>query len=121
MTQGTETVARYFTSMMEHDWPALRSCLADDFSRVGPYAEHVWNDPEEYVAFVSGLLPGLRKHGVEVTRVSGDGAVVHAEATETVELDGRQSTVRIAAVFDLDDGGRIRHVEVFVRRPATAT
>jgi len=120
MTQGTETVTRYFTSMMEHDWPALRSCLADDFSRVGPYPEHVWNDPEEYVAFVSGLLPGLRRHGVDVTRVTGDGDVVHAEATETVELDGRQSTVRISAVFDVDAKGRIRHVEVFVRRPAPA-
>jgi hypothetical protein len=47
--------------------------------------------------------------------------VVHAEATETVELEGRQSTVRISAVFEIDASGRIRHVEVFVRRPASAS
>ena len=120
MSQGTDVVRRYFTSMMDHDWIVLRSCLTDDFSRVGPYPEHVWDDPDGYVAFVSGLLPGLRGHGVDVTRVTGDDFVVHAEATETVELEGRQSTVRIAAAFDVAHDGRIRHVEVFVRRPPAA-
>jgi ketosteroid isomerase-like protein len=117
MGQGADVVQRYFASMMEHDWPGLRLCLTDDFVRVGPSPEHVWEGPDTYVAFVSGLLPGLRGHGVDVTRVTGDGDIVHAELTETVELDGRQSTVRISAAFDVTDDGRIRHVEVFLRRP----
>jgi limonene-1,2-epoxide hydrolase len=112
-----EVVGRYFASMTAHDWEALRATLADDFSRDGPYPEHAWRGPDEYVAFVSGLLPGLRNHGVDVTRITGDGDVVHAELTETVELEGRQSTVRISAAFDMAPDGRIRHVEVFVRRP----
>jgi hypothetical protein len=114
---SAEVVERYFSSMIAHDWGGLRACLADDFSRDGPYAEHAWRGPDEYVAFVRGLLPGLKRHGVEVTRVTGDGKVVHAELTETVELEGRQSTVRISNAFDIADDGRIRHVEVFVRRP----
>jgi hypothetical protein len=103
--------------MVAHDWEALRACLCDDFSRDGPYPEHAWRNADEYVAFVRGLLPGLRNHGVSVTRVTGTGDVVHAELTETVELEGRQSTVRIANAFDLAADGRIQHVEVFVRRP----
>ena len=116
-----DVVERYFAAMTAHDWDALRACLADDFSRDGPYPEHAWRDPDEYVAFVRGLLPGLRNHGVSVTRVSTRGDVAYAELTETVELDGRQSTVRIANVFELAADGRIRHVEVFVRRPPVPT
>jgi ketosteroid isomerase-like protein len=114
---GVEVVRRYFDSMMAHDWPAVRSCLSDDFTRVGPYPEHVWDGPDDYLAFLVGLLPGLRGHSVAVTQVTGDDAVVHAEATERVELEGIPSTVRVSAAFDLADDGRIRHVEVFVRRP----
>ena len=114
---SSEVVERYFAAMIAHDWEALRGCLADDFSRDGPYPEHAWRDADGYVAFVSALLPGLRNHGVTVTRVTGAGNVVHAELTETVELEGRQSTVRIANAFEVGDDGRIRHVEVFVRRP----
>ncbi len=114
---GADVVQRYFAAMTAHDWDGLRACLADDFSRDGPYPEHAWRGPDEYVAFVSGLLPGLKDHGVEVTRVTGDGTVVHAELTETVLLEGGRSTVRISNAFDISDDGRIRHVEVFVRRP----
>ena len=110
-------VERYFEAMMAHDWAAVRACLSDDFTRVGPYPEHAWDDPDGYVAFLSGLLPGLRAHAVDVTRVTGDGSVFHAEATERVELDTGPSTVRVSAAFDLADDGRIRRVEVFVRRP----
>jgi hypothetical protein len=114
---GADAVERYFASMTAHDWAGLRACLTDDFSRDGPYPEYAWRGPDDYVAFVSGLLPGLRNHGVEVTRITPAGDLVHAELTETVELDGRQSTVRIANAFELAEDGRIRHVEVFVRRP----
>jgi len=117
---GEGVVERYFAAMTAHDWDGLRACLANDFSRDGPYPEHAWRGPDEYVEFVSGLLPGLRNHGVDVTRVTRSGDVVHAELTETVELDGRQSTVRLSTAFDLAADGRIRHVEVFVRRPPTS-
>ena len=116
---SADVVHAYFSAMTAHDWDGLRACLADDFSRDGPYPEHAWRGPDDYVAFVSGLLPGLRNHGVEVTRVTAAGSTVHAELTETVELEGRQSTVRISNTFDLAPDGRIRHVEVFVRRPPT--
>jgi len=117
---SADVVQRYFVAMTAHDWEALRACLADDFSRDGPYPEHTWRSADEYVAFVSGLLPGLKGQRVEVTRVTGAGGVVHAELTETVELEGRQSTVRISNAFEIGADGRIQHVEVFLRRPPPA-
>jgi ketosteroid isomerase-like protein len=114
-----DTVARYFDAMSRHDWTELRSCLADGFSRVGPYEDHAWPDPETYMAFLAELLPTLKGQRVEITRTIEDGSYVHVNATETIEVDGAPHAVRVAATFTLDDDDRIEHVEVFVRRFST--
>jgi hypothetical protein len=114
-----ETVARYFDAMSRHDWIELRSCLADGFSRVGPYEDHAWADPETYLNFLSGLLPTLKGQRVEITRSIQDGPFVHVDATETIEVDGSPHAVRVAVTFTLDPTDLIEHVEVFVRRFST--
>jgi hypothetical protein len=114
---GAEAVVRYHEAMAAHDWPALRATLSDGFTRVGPYEEHAFADADAYTAFLADLLPRLRGHEVAITRVSEAGEVVHVELTETVELDGRPSTVRVCAAFTMERDGRIGHIEVFVRRP----
>src|SRR4051794_30114344 len=103
--------------MAAHDWPALRAPLSKGFTPVGPYEGHAFTDPHAYTAFLADLLPRLRGHEVAITRVSEAGDVVHVELTETVELEGSASTVRVCAAFTLELDGRIAHVEVFVRRP----
>jgi hypothetical protein len=118
VTEGRDAVTRYHEAMAAHDWPALRATLADGFTRVGPYEEHVFADPDAYTAFLADLLPRLRGHEVAITRISDAGDVVHVELTETVALEAGRSTVRVCAAFSLDADGRIAHVEVFVRRPA---
>ncbi len=113
-----ESVARYFDSMATHDWTAFRACLTDDFTRVGPYEEHAFPDPDAYVAFLARALPALESQRVEVTRVDRDGDIVHVEVTERVVLPGgTPSTVRVSGTFELAADGRIRFVEVFARRP----
>jgi ketosteroid isomerase-like protein len=114
-----DTVARYFDAMSRHDWTELRSCLADGFSRVGPYEDHAWPDPETYMAFLAELLPTLKGQSVEITGTIEDGRYVHVNATETIEVDGLPHAVRVAVTFTLDDDDRIEHVEVFVRRFST--
>jgi hypothetical protein len=111
-----DTVARYFDAMSRHDWTELRSCLADGFSRVGPYEDHAWADPGTYMSFLAELLPTLKGQSVEITRTIEDGLFVHVDATETIEVGGAPHAVRVAATFTLDDDDRIEHVEVFVRR-----
>jgi ketosteroid isomerase-like protein len=114
-----DTVARYFDAMSRQDWTELRSCLADGFSRVGPYEDHAWADPENYMAFLAELLPTLKGQRVEITGTIEDGRCVHVNATETIEVDGSPHAVRVAVTFTLDDESRIEHVEVFVRRFST--
>lgn len=116
MERAPDAVDAYFAAMEAHDWAALRSCLADDFTREGPYEEHRFPDPDGYVAFLADLLPTLRDHSVTVTRSVRAGDVAVVDATESLTLDGEGRTVRVCAVFDLDAAGRIARVEVFARR-----
>lgn len=110
------TVDRYFAAMGRHDWDELRGCLSDTFSRVGPYEEHVWDDPDDYVAFLRELLPTLKGQKVEVTEVIAEGPVVHVNATETIEVKGSPHAVRLAATFRMNLDDQVEHIEIFARR-----
>jgi len=110
------SVERYFAAMDRHDWDELRGCLADSFSRVGPYEEHAWDDPDDYLAFLQQLLPTLKDQKVEVSEVIEEGPLVQVNATETIEVQGKPHSARIAATFRLTSDGQIEHIEVFVRR-----
>jgi predicted SnoaL-like aldol condensation-catalyzing enzyme len=110
------TVDRYFAAMERHDWEELRSCLSDSFSRVGPYEDHAWGTPDDYVAFLRGLLPTLNGQRVVITEMVEEGPLVHVNVTETIDVEGSPHTVRVAGTFRLDQNDRIEHVEVFVRR-----
>ena len=110
------TVDRYFAAMERHDWEELRGCLSDSFSRVGPYEEHAWGTPDDYLAFLRELLPTLKGQRVEVTEEFEEGPLVQVNVTETIEVQGSPHTVRVAGTFRLDQNDRIEHVEVFVRR-----
>ncbi len=102
--------------MAAHDWPGVRAELADDFTRDGPYEEHVFADPDTYVAFLAGLLPGIQSHSVEITRSDRTADTAYVEVTEGMGVDGVTHFVRVCAVFELAPDGRISHVEVYVRR-----
>ncbi len=113
-----DVVARYFDSMMTHDWLGLRATLADQLTRVGPYEEHDFADPDAYVEFLASILPALERQQVDISRVNVDGRTVHVELTERVVLPGgKASTVRVSTTFELTPDGRIGFIEVFVRRP----
>jgi ketosteroid isomerase-like protein len=115
-----DTVARYFDAMMAQDWPAFRATLADRLTRVGPYTEHDFPDPDAYTEFLASVLPSLESQQVDISRVNVDGATVHVELTESVVMaGGGASTVRVSTTFELDPDGRIGFIEVFVRRPTS--
>ena len=110
------TIDRYFAAMDRHDWAQLRGCLSDSFSRVGPYDEHAWGDPDDYVTFLRDLLPTLKGQKVEITEVIEEGPMVHVNVTETIEVEGSPHAVRVAGTFRLDPDDLIECIEVFVRR-----
>lgn len=111
-------VAEYLDAMMRHDWPALRACLADDFERVGPYPEHVFPEPDGYVAFLAELLPTIPGHTVTVDRALSAGDLAYVEVTERLTTADGPLRSRVCMAVELAPDGRLRRVEAFLRRTA---
>jgi ketosteroid isomerase-like protein len=107
-------VERYLQSIAEHDWDTLDACLADEFTRIGPYGDTYSSKPA-YLAFITELLPRLPGYAMEVTRVTYGDGVAYAELAETVTVDGAPLRTPECLTFDLADDGRIARVEVFIQ------
>jgi ketosteroid isomerase-like protein len=119
---GTErdAIARYLDAIVGHDWEAFAATLSDDdFTRIGPYGDE-YPSKREYVAFISELMPTLPGYEMRVDRVtySGDRRLAVAELSETVDIDGSPLVTPEALVFDLDDRGRIRRIQIFIQKSA---
>jgi hypothetical protein len=115
MTDGV--IERFLHSMVGHDWSTFEQCLADDFTRVGPYGD-IYPSKAEYVKFLSELLPTLAGYEMQIARVSYADGVGFAELSETVEVDGQLLRTPECLSFDLTDDGRIARVEVFTQTRA---
>ena len=113
----SDVIERFLRSLVEHDWRVFASCLADDFTRVGPYGD-MYSSKADYVAFLSDLMPTLAGYEMEVTRVSYADGVGFAELSETVEVDGQLLRTPECLSFNLTDDGRISRVEVFTQTRA---
>jgi ketosteroid isomerase-like protein len=107
-------VERYLQSLTAHDWDAFADCLADEFTRVGPYGDTYSSKPA-YLAFITELLPRLPGYAMEVSRVTYGDAVAYAELCETVTVDGAPLRTPECLTFELTDDGRIARVEVFIQ------
>ena len=111
-------VAEYLDTMVRHDWSALRACLTDDFERVGPYTEHVFPDPDGYVAFLASVLPAIVDHSVTVDRSLTVDSLCYVEVTERLTTADGPLVSRVCMAVDLAPDGRLRRVEAFLRRTA---
>ena len=107
-------VERYLQSLTKHDWDAFADCLADDFTRVGPYGD-TYATKAEYLAFISDLVPKLPGYSMDVARITYANRVAFAELSETVTVDGKPLVTAECLTFELDDDGRIARVEVFIQ------
>jgi len=110
-------VERFLRTMVAHEWAAFADCLADEFTRVGPYGD-VYASKAAYVEFLSGLVPTLPGYRMEVSRVTYAGERAFAELAETVEVDGVPLRTPECLTFELTHDGRIRRVEVFTQTRA---
>jgi hypothetical protein len=110
-------IERFLRSLVANDWPTFEACLADEFTRVGPYGD-TYTSKVDYVAFLSHLMPTLRGYSMDVTRVSYTDGVGFAELSETVEVDGVPLRTPECLTFDLTVDGRICRVEVFTQTRA---
>jgi hypothetical protein len=107
-------IERYLTALTSHDWAAFADCLADEFTRVGPYGDTYTSKPE-YVEFISTMLPTLPEYSMEIARITYGDGLAYAELAETVsDQDGPLRTPE-CITFDLTDDGRIRRIEVYIQ------
>jgi ketosteroid isomerase-like protein len=111
---GSGVVERFLHAMTCHEWDAMGSCLIDDVIRIGPYGDE-YRGRDDYVEFISDLLPTLPGYIMELDRVVYAGPVVTAQLAETVEVDGQPLRTPEALVFDLAPDGRIARIEVYVQ------
>ena len=107
-------IERYLHAIAAHDWAALDACLADEFTRVGPYGDTYASKPR-YLAFISDLMPRLPGYTMDVTRITYGDGVAYAELSETVTVDGSPLRTPECLTFELADDGRIARVEVFIQ------
>ena len=116
---AASAVERFLTAMAAHDWDALGACLADDVVRVGPYQD-TYAGREEYVAYLSTMLPTLPGYSLAIERIVAAGDVVTVQLAETVD-DPTGTPLRTpeALVFDLAPDGRIARIEVFIQTGAS--
>ena len=115
MAEGV--IERFLRTMVAHEWAEFESCIADEFTRVGPFGD-TYTSRADYVAFLSELMPTLAGYSMEITRVTYAGDVGFAELAETVEVDGQALRTPECLSFDLGADGRIRRVEVFTQTRA---
>ena len=101
--------------MVAHDWKAMAACVTDDIVRVGPFCDE-YRGKDEYVAFISDLMPQLGGYAMKVDRVVYTDRVAMAELTESV--DGTETPESL--VFDLADDGRIARISIYIQRPEFA-
>ncbi len=115
MSEGT--VERYLRAVAEQDWTTFAATITDDVVRIGPFGD-VYTGRDDYVQFLSTLMPNLPGYAMDVARVSylDDGSRAMVELSETVELDGSPLVTPEALLFDLTPEGLVERVEIFTRR-----
>jgi ketosteroid isomerase-like protein len=116
VTDRTGPVKRYLAALRSRDWGALRATLHDDVVRYGPYRDVV-RGGDRYAQFLRDVVSSLPGYELTITRLlpTGDGAVV--ELSETVDDPGAaRLRTDEAVVFDVDGGGRITRVAVYLQR-----
>jgi hypothetical protein len=115
-----QTLERYLEALRTQDWESLASCLAEDVERTGPYLDVV-RGKQPYVDFLSGILPSLRNYELKVSRirkVGGGSALV--ELVEALDADGVRKEFPEALLFDFDEEGLIRRVDIYMKQPPPA-
>ncbi len=113
----TKVVETYLGAIVAHDWDTVRSLVAEDVVRLGPYGDD-FRGRDAYVGFLADLMPQLEGYALElvlVTYVDG-GRRAFAELTERVTVNGTPTVTAEVLVFELDADRRISRVEIYIRR-----
>ena len=93
---------------------ALADLVAvDDFERVGPFKDAMtW---PQYAAFLAAWMP-TADWDCSFKRITETGNLVFLELEERLGGDSA-SAVNSASVYEFDDAGKLRHLDVYLQMP----
>ena len=94
------------------EWFGLKDFVTDDFERIGTFKEVM--ALEGMVAFLQAWSPTQRWEG-SFKRVSECGNVVFLELEERVGEGDGQTAVNSVSVYEFDEAGKIRHLDVYLQ------
>ena len=98
------------------DWAPLAEFVAvDGFERVGTFLEvQNWN---QYIAMLTGWAAATDSFETTVRRINELAGFVYYEIEERHHRGDDVHVVNSMTVFEFDDDGRIRHLDVYLQQP----
>ncbi len=97
------------------DWAPLTEMIAvDDFERVGNFKE-VMRWPQ-YVEFMTKWASSAQWEG-SFKRVTEHDGVVFLELEERIGSGETASAVNSVSVYEFDEAGKIRHLDIYLQMP----
>lgn len=98
------------------DWAPLAEFVAvDEFERVGTFLEvQTW---QQYTDMLTQWASATDSFETTVRRVSELGGLVYFEIEERHFRGGHVHVVNSMTVFEFDEGGKIRHLDVYLQQP----
>jgi len=94
------------------EWLGLKEFVTDDFERIGNFKEVMTFD--DMVGFLQAWAPSQHWEG-SFKRVTEFDNVVLLELEERVNLGADQQAVNSVSVYEFDDSGKIRHLDVYLQ------
>ena len=96
------------------DWAPVAALVAvDQFERVGNFLEV--QDWQQYAEMLTRWASGIDRFETTVHRISELPGLVYYEIEERHYVGDSVTVLNSLTVFDFDDEGRIRHLDVFVQ------
>ena len=112
----TQTIERLVPDVKDpSDWARLVEFVAvDDFERVGTFMEV--QDWRQYTEMITRWASATDKFETTVRRVSELPGVVYFEVEERHSRSDATHVVNSLTVFEFDDDGKIRHLDVYLQQ-----
>lgn len=123
MATATANIATFWRGVDTHDWDAVTSVLAEDFTRVGMRAneEDTCRGRDSYLRFVSTVTARMHHHELRARRtfLSADARNALNEATETIQPTPEDTplTMHFANVIALTADGLLSRLDIYWKTP----
>ena len=108
MSESAETVVRKFhAAWLQSDLDELVSFFSDDAVYTDP-ARGVHHGIDAIRAELGTMVKIVPSTSIDIKKLVAEGGTVMVERVDSFKLGGKPFDLEVAAVFDVDDNGRIK-------------